>query len=377
MRLLSAVALLSIPAATAHSNLISPKPRNAVDSNLPQWHGGLSPDKWEPYGDNPCACRNGSSVCDVGQTCLWMSVGCSIGCKTCDGGMINGSSVGTNPNALDRCQSGAQPTNNNPLHRTFNRNCSGACIGTRNDYTRFNPWRSPGNAPVYDPCGRAGGGPRPTGGHGEYINTSNAVFGDLGSNLPSLDSGAVWKRGSTVETIWSVRANHGGGYQYRLCPSKSALTEACFQETPVPFAGDSKLMMSNGSMLQLTSTFVSQGTSPAGSTWQMVPIPMGHDYCTVGSKMNPNCKAVGESKLHGDAPGHPFPSQCNDPCPKGGCPGLSQGLCSGEWMTNITMYDQLTVPADLEAGEYVLGFRWDCESSAQVWQSCADVTILE
>ena len=23
-----------------HSNLIWPKPRNAVDSNLPQWHGG-------------------------------------------------------------------------------------------------------------------------------------------------------------------------------------------------------------------------------------------------------------------------------------------------------------------------------------------------
>jgi hypothetical protein len=46
-------------------------------------------------------------------------------------------------------------------------------------------------------------------------------------------------------------------------------------------------------------------------------------------------------------------------------------------MTNITMYDQLRVPSHLEAGEYVLGFRWDCESSAQVWQSCADVTITE
>ena len=32
-------------------------------------------------------------------------------------------------------------------------------------------------------------------------------------------------------------------------------------------------------------------------------------------------------------------------------------------------------PADLEPGEWVLGLRWDCEKSAQVWQSCADVTI--
>ena len=33
------------------------------------------------------------------------------------------------------------------------------------------------------------------------------------------------------------------------------------------------------------------------------------------------------------------------------------------------------VPADLPLGEYALGFRWDCETSAQVWQSCADITI--
>ena len=41
----------------------------------------------------------------------------------------------------------------------------------------------------------------------------------------------------------------------------------------------------------------------------------------------------------------------------------------------VTTYDQLRIPEHLEAGEYVLGFRWDCESSAQVWQSCADITI--
>jgi len=33
---------------------------------------------------------------------------------------------------------------------------------------------------------------------------------------------AVWKAGSVVETIWNVRANHGGGYQYRLCPLQAA-----------------------------------------------------------------------------------------------------------------------------------------------------------
>ena len=28
------------------------------------------------------------------------------------------------------------------------------------------------------------------------------------------------------------------------------------------------------------------------------------------------------------------------------------------------------------AGEYVLGWRWDCEMSSQVWSSCADITIV-
>ncbi len=35
-------------------------------------------------------------------------------------------------------------------------------------------------------------------------------------------------------------------------------------------------------------------------------------------------------------------------------------------MHNITLYDQLIVPAHLKPGEYVLGLRWDCETSAQV-----------
>ena len=74
------------------------------------------------------------------QTCLWMSVGCSLGCKECDGGTINGKSVGTNPNGMDRCSSGLKPwTNNDPMTRTFNRNCTGSCIGSEHDFTKFNP----------------------------------------------------------------------------------------------------------------------------------------------------------------------------------------------------------------------------------------------
>jgi hypothetical protein len=30
----------------------------------------------------------------------------------------------------------------------------------------------------------------------------------------------------------------------------------------------------------------------------------------------------------------------------------------------------------LPPGQYVLGWRWDCEATAQVWSSCSDVTLV-
>ena len=196
--------LCLIAGAAAHSQLIYPKPRNAIDSLLPEWQNGKAPaaTHWHPHGDRPCACRNDTEFCDAGQTCLWFTVGTSIGCKEPDG-------VASNPNYMgDRCNSGMNATVNNPLYRTINRD---AVAFSEEDWTRWNPWRAPGSAPVWDPCGMAGGGPHQTGGEGVYATTKFAKLGDLGSKLPKMPTGAVWKRGSTVEAKWSLRANHGGG----------------------------------------------------------------------------------------------------------------------------------------------------------------------
>ena len=81
--MMKVVALLAalVAETTAHSNLIYPKPRNAIDSLLPQWSGGKAPYTWvggpKPY-QPPCACTNGTSgaACESAQTCLWFSVGC-------------------------------------------------------------------------------------------------------------------------------------------------------------------------------------------------------------------------------------------------------------------------------------------------------------
>ena len=147
MKLALALALAALPLAAAHSSLITPKPRNAIDSELPEWKDGNSPYMWVPnIGKDgaPCACKNGTSACASAQTCLWFSVGCSIGCKECDGGDKGPS----NPNRKDRCGGGMKATNNDPATRTVNR---GAVAGSEADWTKFNPWRAPGHAPVYDP----------------------------------------------------------------------------------------------------------------------------------------------------------------------------------------------------------------------------------
>jgi hypothetical protein len=41
----------------------------------------------------------------------------------------------------------------------------------------------------------------------------------------------------------------------------------------------------------------------------------------------------------------------------------------------VVILDTLRIPRGVPPGDYVLGMRWDCEVSAQVWAACADVTI--
>ena len=167
-----------------------------------------------------CGCwgSNGTSAFAPGQACLWFSQGCTHGCSACD------------PNATwpwdhSVCGSDAPPLVCDPEHRTLNRH---APCGSASDWTRHNPWRAPGSAPVYDACGKAGGQDAfaPYAGATYYITTANAKVGDLGSEvLPPRPTGTVWRRGATVKASFTINANHGGGYQFRLCPKGEALTE--------------------------------------------------------------------------------------------------------------------------------------------------------
>merc|ERR1719336_3702428 len=127
-----------------------------------------------------------------------------------------------------------------------------------------------------DACGLAGGTPwkANVSEWGWYVPTKFAQHGDHGSKvLPPMPSGRKWKIGGIEEAIWQITANHGGGYQYRLCPVEEDLTEKCFQSHPIDFAGMQMLQFNNGTRLPITPTYVNQGVIPEGSMWAMNPIP--------------------------------------------------------------------------------------------------------
>ena len=365
-----------ITPSAGHGALISPPSRNAVDRFLPAFHRGAT-----PADSNSCNCGNNTG-CDAGirasgggQPCLWFSQGCSIGCSTCTG-------IGSHAN-VSLCNATTTPTL--PKHAwTMNR---WAVEGSVNDTYRHSPWRRPGSAPVVDACGQAGGtepwhaGP----GVAVYANNSFARFGDHGSKvLPPAPSGTVWEVGTSVEVSWGIRFNHGGGYSYRLCPASEPLTEACFAKLPLDFnkAKGQSLMFNNGTRLPIKGTYVDSKAWGSKGVWAMNPIPrIDFDASSSGQP----------SGWHGcklDKKGDPVGKGCiqfSPPCPwddgwyaqpGGKAHNIDvEGACSGDW-TGGVIVDEVLIPKDLPVGEYVLGWRWDCEESTQVWSNCADVTIV-
>jgi hypothetical protein len=253
------------------------------------------------------------------------------------------------------------------------------------------PWRAPGRAPVYGSgCGSAGGGPL------KYANGGWAPKGIAqgfdGKNMPSMVP-TVWQLGSTVDVAWAIAANHGGGYHYRLCKKSDGISEECFQRTPLKFAGNTSFIINpDGSTFEFPMKKVSQGTWPAGSEWARDPIP-GCKMCesalercgapltpvpvneSGGSPKDPwdrqvncyaNCCGATSSKAHGACPANTefFPA-------------LSGHSGFGKNVPDWSIMDKVVIPSDLEEGDYLLSWRWDCEESTQVWQNCADIRLTK
>ena len=134
-------------------------------------------------------------------------------------------------------------------------------------------------------------------------------------------------------------ANHGGGYQYRICklPSSgiSGITEECFQKTPLEFVGDTREIRPEFVADWTTEPVLQSnvGTWPKGSMWRK---------------------------------NHYFPPTNDPPA------GMMQKV---KYIGRGQIKDKVKVP-DVEVGTYVVSWRWDCEASPQVWSGCSNVEIV-
>jgi len=240
---------------------------------------------------------------------------------------------------------------------------------------KYNPWRSPGFAPVLDACGEAGGQE-----DGAYIyGIQPGANGSNTSVLPATQ-GPSWPAGSVQELSWSLYANHGGGYSYRLCPKLDQLSEECFQRLPLKFVGDLSWIQFGGDEANRTAiraTRTSDGTNPAGSQWTKNPIPACGGAAGGSDSYGCGKKPQFDPPLQDWIFGHPTYA------PHRGLYGFGPGAYARNtamqkfWLErfNFNVIDQVQIPADLPVGEYVLGYRWDCEETPQIWQNCADVVI--
>jgi len=211
------------------------------------------------------------------------------------------------------------------------------------------PWCSPGAAPIFgNGCGSNGGNPNGCIGEDDVVGRccgGNAGCGGFSFGKSALSYAkdvffgnpfvTTWERGTNQEVYWKSQAYHRGGYAYRLCKVKKGkiwkVTEKCFQNGHLKFAGDT------------TWTYYDIHGDEPWSTTNWVPQPI--------IKTNEGTTPEGSEWVKINLPSH------------GG------GI---HW----AFKDLVEIPEDLEPGEYVLSFRWDCQQSPQVWNSCSNIQIV-
>lgn len=291
------------------------------------------------------------------------------------------------------------PTLTNPEYRTIFQEIE---VGSEADIFRTNPWRAPGTAPVFGSgCGMNGGG------EGVYFSLPNS-----GANPdvePSIDGaalppkeGAVWARGSAQEVVHAITANHGGGYAYRLCSvdEEGGVSESCFQRTTLQFASSESFVVyaKGGRRVAFQNTIVREGTYPAGSEWMKGPIPTCRVYDDPAAECGQPVQLDESLDDQANSAWHNFTLCCAQATgsPDVGCgdsePFFDEPVAGvsgwgfdpvavffpprGEPFFDFSIADSVRVPEDLTPGRYLLSWRYDCEGSAQVWENCADISVV-
>merc|ERR1719443_1553364 len=242
------------------------------------------------------------------------------------------------------------------------------CYGSRGlepgkgvDATFDHPWRSPGTAPITSPCGINGGNPLGCPKGNPYPgNCNSGGFGHGADGRLGFNTGKVttWAAGSIQDIEWYVHANHNGGYSYRLVkkPANAMdLKEEDFLKNSLKFTGNHLIKYHNP--LTPNKEIVAMDTTEAetpGQYWRRNPIP-----CCTWLEAGPSTSCT-------------FPAGPQFEPQKG---SNGEKLMGYGPFKDWNIVDKVIIPADLEAGDYILSWRWDTEEFAQVWTSCSQIRI--
>jgi len=264
------------------------------------------------------------------------------------------------------------------------------------------PWSAPGHAPIDSPCGMDGGNPRGCWtGNGYAVNdpiyklihgsdntevnskvycgggsydtpTTNGIFHDA-RTFPFLDIQTTEvKAGGTLRTAWGIIANHGGGYAFRLCKlgegmSRADVTEECFRNTHLEFRDDE---LSEVKKLDQTELVIPVKTFRGvdGRPWRRNPIPA----CGGPDLSSYTWTGGAGQHVKGCPTWFPPPAQAPE------LYGFGYGDGDGyQEVLKWYVVDRMVIPENLEAGDYVLSFRYDSEQGSQVWSACSNIKVVE
>jgi hypothetical protein len=211
----------------------------------------------------------------------WFQVGCYLGCL-CAG---RGKEAYPSPQDND-CPFPREPSNNEPDKRTFNVHN----LSPKGDWSKYFPWRGPGFAVPLDSCGIASGFKKNEVNYGSRVSDGfqqgdKFIAANGGAKSVSASVNAAsnhWMSGGTAEVSFTMVVNHGGGYQYRLCPKDAPdMDEACFEAGALDFAtSSSEIRFADSNRKSVTIQAVDVGANgdstvvnPPNKAWRRIPVP--------------------------------------------------------------------------------------------------------
>jgi len=202
-------------------------------------------------------------------------------------------------------------------------------------YPDNRPWSEPGQSlSNIGPCGS-----KP---YGSQTNWNKPEHG-WGTEVT-----ATYRAGDVIDVEWCVTssADHGGSYSYRLCHDES-----------------------------ITAKFIDPNYTPNGDDHASLEecfqrgILSCHDVPGQNCRVHPSCHSgmgcmQASSWFHCDR---------HMSVGGGGCMASSVGSCRGN---GGLLRDRVKLPANFASNHTLIGFRWDCQQTGQLWLHCADVKIL-